>query len=129
MSCLTLDDVTYDHAGKYEISVKNSLGKERRFFSLAVKGESSRSFVFAGLTFLNVRDNALRDRISVAARRSRDLDLIKLNYMEFSATRSTAPFHERERNEKHRVPLSHVQVLIARSSSFASRTKADDSLT
>ncbi|XP_026825970.1 uncharacterized protein LOC105284959 isoform X2 [Ooceraea biroi] len=38
VSCLTLDDVTYDHAGKYEISVENSLGKERRFFSLAVEG-------------------------------------------------------------------------------------------
>ncbi|XP_072764137.1 uncharacterized protein [Anoplolepis gracilipes] len=37
-SCLTLDDVTYDHAGKYEVSVENSLGKERRFFSLAVEG-------------------------------------------------------------------------------------------
>lgn len=39
VSCLTLDDVTYDHAGKYEVSVENSAGKERRFFSLAVEGE------------------------------------------------------------------------------------------
>ncbi|KAL6255445.1 hypothetical protein P5V15_013781 [Pogonomyrmex californicus] len=38
VSRLTLDDVTYDHAGKYEISVENSLGKDRRFFSLAVEG-------------------------------------------------------------------------------------------
>ncbi|EFN64027.1 Myosin light chain kinase, smooth muscle [Camponotus floridanus] len=37
-SCLTLDNVTYDHAGKYEVSVENLLGKERRFFSLAVEG-------------------------------------------------------------------------------------------
>ncbi|XP_067210466.1 uncharacterized protein [Linepithema humile] len=38
VSCLILDDVTYDHAGKYEVSVENSLGKERKFFSLAVEG-------------------------------------------------------------------------------------------
>ncbi|XP_032676016.1 uncharacterized protein LOC116846386 isoform X2 [Odontomachus brunneus] len=38
VSRLTLDDVTYDHAGKYEVSVENSAGKERRFFSLAVEG-------------------------------------------------------------------------------------------
>ncbi|KAL6428697.1 hypothetical protein ACFW04_007942 [Cataglyphis niger] len=37
-SCLTIDNVTYDHAGKYEVSVENLLGKERRFFSLAVEG-------------------------------------------------------------------------------------------
>ncbi|XP_025160955.1 titin homolog isoform X2 [Harpegnathos saltator] len=37
-SLLTLDDVTYDHAGKYEVSVENSAGKERSFFSLAVEG-------------------------------------------------------------------------------------------
>lgn len=41
-SRLTLDDITYDHAGKYEVSVENTLGKERRFFSLAVEGKSSR---------------------------------------------------------------------------------------
>lgn len=39
LSRLTLDDVTYDHAGKYEVSVENPTGKERRFFSLAVEGE------------------------------------------------------------------------------------------
>ncbi|XP_071646927.1 uncharacterized protein [Temnothorax longispinosus] len=38
VSYLTLDDVTYDHAGKYQVSVENSLGKDRRFFSLAVEG-------------------------------------------------------------------------------------------
>ncbi|XP_011864762.1 PREDICTED: myosin light chain kinase, smooth muscle-like isoform X3 [Vollenhovia emeryi] len=37
-SYLTLDDVTYDHAGKYQVSVENPLGKARRFFSLAVEG-------------------------------------------------------------------------------------------
>lgn len=39
VSYLTLDHVTYDHAGKYEVSVENSLGKERRYFSLGVEGE------------------------------------------------------------------------------------------
>ncbi|XP_036144946.1 uncharacterized protein LOC105834071 [Monomorium pharaonis] len=38
VSYLTLDNVTYDHAGKYEVSVENPLGKDRRFFSLAVEG-------------------------------------------------------------------------------------------
>lgn len=41
VSYLTLDDVTYDHAGKYEVSVENPLGKDRRFFSLAVEGKLS----------------------------------------------------------------------------------------
>ncbi|KAL0100118.1 hypothetical protein PUN28_019519 [Cardiocondyla obscurior] len=38
VSYLTLDDVTYDHAGKYQVSVENSLGQDQRFFSLAVEG-------------------------------------------------------------------------------------------
>ncbi|XP_011705986.1 PREDICTED: titin-like [Wasmannia auropunctata] len=38
VSYLRLDDVTYDHAGKYQVSVENPLGKDRRFFSLAVEG-------------------------------------------------------------------------------------------
>ncbi|XP_039306923.1 titin isoform X3 [Solenopsis invicta] len=38
VSYLTLDDVTYDYAGKYEVSVENPLGKDQRFFSLAVEG-------------------------------------------------------------------------------------------
>lgn len=41
ISYLTLDDVTYDHVGKYEVSVENPLGKDRRFFSLAVEGKLS----------------------------------------------------------------------------------------
>jgi len=41
VSYLTLDDVTYNHAGKYEVLVENPLDKDRRFFSLAVEGKLS----------------------------------------------------------------------------------------
>lgn len=41
VSFLTLDDVTYNQAGKYEVSVENLLGKDQRFFSLAVEGKLS----------------------------------------------------------------------------------------
>ncbi|XP_043669858.1 titin-like isoform X2 [Vespula pensylvanica] len=38
VSHLTLDDITADHAGKYEVSVENLLALDRQFFSLAVEG-------------------------------------------------------------------------------------------
>ncbi|CAK9829518.1 Myosin light chain kinase, smooth muscle [Anthophora retusa] len=38
VSCLITDDVTADNAGKYEVSVENKLGKDRRCFSVAVEG-------------------------------------------------------------------------------------------
>ncbi|OAD58520.1 Myosin light chain kinase, smooth muscle [Eufriesea mexicana] len=38
VSCLVSDDVTADNAGKYEVSVENKLGKDRRCFSVAVEG-------------------------------------------------------------------------------------------
>ncbi|XP_015434395.1 PREDICTED: myosin light chain kinase, smooth muscle-like [Dufourea novaeangliae] len=38
VSCLISDDVTADNAGKYEVSVENRLGKDRRCFSVAVEG-------------------------------------------------------------------------------------------
>ncbi|XP_078043308.1 myosin light chain kinase, smooth muscle-like isoform X2 [Augochlora pura] len=38
VSCLISDDVTADNAGKYEVSVENKLGKDRRCFSVAVEG-------------------------------------------------------------------------------------------
>ncbi|XP_043500905.1 titin homolog [Polistes fuscatus] len=38
VSYLTLDNVTADHAGKYEVSVENLLARNRQFFSLAVEG-------------------------------------------------------------------------------------------
>lgn len=38
VSCLISDDVTADNAGKYEVSVENKLGKDRRYFSVAVEG-------------------------------------------------------------------------------------------
>lgn len=38
VSLLTLDDITADHAGKYEVSVENLLALDRQFFSLAVEG-------------------------------------------------------------------------------------------
>jgi len=41
VSYLILDDVTYNHAGKYEVLVENPLGKDRKFFSLAVEGKLS----------------------------------------------------------------------------------------
>ena len=38
VSCLISDDVTADNAGKYEVSVENKLGRDRRCFSVAVEG-------------------------------------------------------------------------------------------
>lgn len=38
VSCLISDDVTADNAGKYEVSVENHLGNDRRCFSVAVEG-------------------------------------------------------------------------------------------
>lgn len=38
VSCLTLDDITADHAGKYEVAIDNSFGKDRKTFSVAVEG-------------------------------------------------------------------------------------------
>lgn len=38
VSCLILDDVTADNAGKYEVSVDNRFGRDRRVFSVAVEG-------------------------------------------------------------------------------------------
>lgn len=42
VSCLISDDVTADNAGKYEVSVENKLGKDRRCFSVAVEGTYSK---------------------------------------------------------------------------------------
>ncbi|KAI4493465.1 hypothetical protein M0804_001641 [Polistes exclamans] len=39
VSYLTLNNITADHAGKYEVSVENLLARNRQFFSLAVEGK------------------------------------------------------------------------------------------
>lgn len=52
VSYLTLDDVTYDHAGKYQVSVENPSGKDQRFFSLAVEGKVLFLFISAAFATL-----------------------------------------------------------------------------
>lgn len=64
VSYLTLDNVTYDHAGKYEVAVENPLGKDRRFFSLAVEGKLSVYIVYfcEPLSYTKIYDTRLWTR-------------------------------------------------------------------
>lgn len=76
--------MTYDHAGKYEVSVENSLGRERKFFSLAVEGK------LIPLVFVCISQTirlAETSRCALSSLRTRrvtrlGLDSIKLNYAE-----------------------------------------------
>lgn len=40
VSCLTLDSITADHAGKYVVSLENALGRDFKHASVAVEGKA-----------------------------------------------------------------------------------------